>query len=153
MKFIVDEMLGRLAKWLRLLGYDTVYLTPTTDSAIIRQALKEQRIVLTRDRRMVERKHMPRYLLIDSDRYPEQLKQVIQEFVLVPKKDNFFCRCLLCNTLIQTISKAEIFPRVPAYTFKTQAEFFNCPHCNKIYWTGTHIAMIQQKLKEWGILL
>ena len=94
---------------------------------------------------------MPKYLLVDSDKYLEQLKQVLQELKLVPDADRFFSRCLLCSNLIQPIAKKDVALRVPPYTFKTHNDFFTCPHCNKIYWEGTHSGMIHKKLKELGI--
>lgn len=148
MKFIVDEMLGRLTKWLRLLGYDTVYKTPTTDSALVNQAFKEQRILLTRDTHLVERKFIPRYILIKSDYYIEQLRQVIRDLDLKPDEALFFSRCILCNTPIEPISKGPVKTRVPPYVYKTQENFLHCPRCDKIYWRGSHIEMAMKKIKE-----
>lgn len=148
MKFIVDEMLGRLAKWLRMLGYDTVYKTPTSDSILVNQAFREQRIMLTRDTRLVDRKYIPRYILIKSDNYIEQLRQIIKELGLLPAPDLFFSRCILCNTEIESIPKNEVETKVPPYVYKTQEKFLYCPRCNKIYWSGTHIEMARERLRE-----
>lgn len=148
MKFIVDEMLGRLTKWLRMLGYDTVYKTPTSDSLLVNQAFKEQRIILTRDTRLVDRKYIPRYILIKSDDYTEQLRQVIKDLDLVPREDLFFSRCILCNTEIEPISKDKVKTKVPPYIYKTQENFLHCPKCDKIYWSGTHIERARERLRE-----
>lgn len=146
MRFIVDEMLGRLATWLRILGYDTLYISPTTDSNLVNLAFKEQRIVLTRDTKMVERKHMPKYVLIKSDNCDEQLKETIRALKLKPDPDKLFSRCLLCNTEIQPVPKKNIKDKVPEYTYKTHKEFFKCPECNKIYWSGTHVQKVKERL-------
>lgn len=148
MKFIADEMLGRLAKWLRMLGYDTVYKTPTSDSSLVNQAFREQRIILTRDTRLVERKYIPRYILVKSDDYNEQLKQIIKESGLVPDPKLFFSRCLLCNTEIESISKDLVKKKVPPYVYKTEKSFLRCPRCDKAYWAGTHVEMAKKKLKQ-----
>lgn len=147
MEFIADEMLGKLATWLRILGYDTLYPRPTTDSLLVTRALKERRIILTRDTRLIERKHMPRYILIKSDNYNEQLKQVIEELSLKPDQNKWFSRCLLCNTEIQPIPKSDVKTKVPEYTYKTHEEFFLCPDCGRVYWSGTHIQNVEEKLK------
>lgn len=148
MKFIVDEMLGRLAKWLRMIGYDTVYKTPTTDSILVNQAFREQRIIITRDTRLVERKYIPRFIIIKSDKYMEQLKQLVAELGLVPDPNLFFSRCLLCNAEIESISKDIVKPKIPPYVFETQESFLRCPSCNKIYWSGTHVDRAKEKLCE-----
>lgn len=148
MRFIVDEMLGKLAKWLRMLGYDTLYITPTTDSFLVNQAFREQRIIITRDTRLVERKYIPRYILIKSDKYIEQLRQVIRELNLVPDKNLFFSRCLLCNTEIEPIPKGLVRAKVPQYIYETQNNFLCCPKCGRVYWAGTHVENAQNKLQE-----
>lgn len=151
MRFIVDEMLGKLARWLRILGYDTLFLSPTTDSLLVIRALKEQRIILTRDTRLVERKYMPRYVLIKSDDCNEQLKEVIKELGLKPDPNKRFSRCLICNTEIQPISRQEVKTRVPEYTYRTHEEFLWCSCCNRIYWSGTHIQNVEEKIEELGL--
>lgn len=148
MKFIADEMLGRLAKWLRMLGYDTIYKTPTTDSSLVNQAFREQRVMLTRDTRLIERKYIPRYVLIKSDDYNEQLRQIIKDLNLLPEPNLFFSRCLLCNTEIESISKDLAQQKIPPYIYNTQERFLRCPKCDKIYWAGTHVEMAKERLKE-----
>lgn len=148
MKFIADEMLGRLAKWLRMLGYDTIYKTPTSDSSLVNQAFREQRIILTRDTRLIERKYIPRYILIKSDDYNEQLKQIIKDLNLQPNPNLFFSRCILCNTEIESISKDLVQKKVPLYIYETQKSFLHCPKCDKVYWAGTHVEMAKERLKE-----
>lgn len=148
MKFIADEMLGRLSKWMRLLGFDTVYNTPTTDSRLVNQAFREQRIILTRDTGLVERKYIPKYVLVKSDNYIEQLEQIIKELNMKPDQDLFFSRCLLCNTEIESVSKDSVKSKVPRYVYMTQDNFLHCPNCDKIYWSGTHVEKVKERLRE-----
>ncbi len=141
MKFIADAMLGKLAKWLRILGYDTYYRPDIPDEELLQIANSEGRIVLTRDRFLTKRKLCRRYLLISHDHLEDQLRQMIGEFHLVPSP---FTRCLICNVKIRHIEKSSVRDRVPSYTFQTQARFAECPRCGRIYWPGTHV---EQALK------
>lgn len=141
-------MLGRLSKWMRLLGLDTVYNTPTTDSQLVNQAFREQRIILTRDTGLIDRKYIPKHVLIKSDNYIEQLEQVIKELNIIPDPGLFFSRCLLCNTEIESVSKENIKSKVPPYVYITQENFFHCPKCCKIYWSGTHVEKVKERLRE-----
>lgn len=148
--FVVDEMLGKLAKWLRLLGFDTIYIKSVDDSYLVNQAFRAQKILLTRDTKLIERKHIPKYILIRSDDYMEQLKEIIEGNNIRPDPNLFFSRCLLCNTELRVVSKEMVKLRVPDYVYETQAEFFVCPKCDKVYWNGTHIENVKRKLK--GVL-
>jgi uncharacterized protein with PIN domain len=148
MKFVADEMLGKLAKWLRILGYDTLYIKNKDDNYLINSAFKEQRMLLTRDTAMVERKYIPQYILIKSDNYLEQIKQIIGEYKIVPNRDMFFSRCLLCNSEIKPILKDDIKEKVPEYVYDTQDNFLFCRKCGKIYWKGSHIENAMKKIME-----
>jgi len=148
MKFLVDEMLGKLAKWLRMLGYDTVYIKDKKDNYIVNQAFKEQRVLLTRDTGMIQRKYIPRYVLIHSDFYLDQVKQVIKECNISTDPEKFFSRCLLCNSKIISVVKNSVKELVPPYVFKEQKDFFVCKNCNKVYWKGTHIENAKRKIES-----
>lgn len=148
MKFIADEMLGKLAKWMRLLGYDTEYVKLKDDNYLVNKAFQEQRILLTRDTRIIERKFIPRFLLVKSDDFTKQLREVIKNFNLVPAEELFFTRCLICNTNIKPISKDLARDKVPAYVYETQEDFLICTICNRIYWRGTHVEKAKERLKE-----
>lgn len=142
-------MLGKLARWLRLLGYDVVYYPLVRDIELIERALKENRIILTRDTRLIKRKLIKDYLLIRSDRYLEQLTQVIVELKLEVNEGDFFTRCLICNRLIENAEKGEVKDRVPPYVYRTQDSFYHCPDCGRIYWPGTHSVRAREKLKDY----
>lgn len=136
-KFIADEMLGKLAKWLRILGYDTIYYCEKGDNGLVQRALEEDRIILTRDTELSERKLARKCLLIKSENFWEQFQQVIIELNL-DTKSKLFTRCLVCNGELIYIKKESIKDQVPEYTYQTQTIFHKCPICEKIYWAGTH---------------
>ncbi|HHT9108694.1 MAG TPA: Mut7-C RNAse domain-containing protein [Candidatus Wunengus sp. YC63] len=137
LKFIADAMLGRLARWLRILGHDVVYESSISDNDLIARAIHERRIILTMDRKLTERESAKNSLLINSPSYKEQLKQVITHYN-IDYKSGIFTRCLVCNSLLVSIEKEKIKDRVPSYVYSTQDEFDICPQCGRIYWSGTH---------------
>jgi len=137
MKFIADEMLGKLAKWLRIIGYDTIYYTKKGDNGLIQQALIEDRVILTRDIMLAERKLARKCILIKSENFHDQLEQIVKELEL-DTKSKLFTRCLVCNDRLINIEKESIKYQVPEYTYQTQTKFYKCPNCLKIYWAGTH---------------
>ena len=136
-RFLADEMLGKLAKWLRAIGYDTDWYDGGGDSALVQQALLEDRIILTRDTNLVKRKLARKSILIESDQPREQLRQVVEELDL-DLKDRLFTRCLVCNCELVSVRKDNVRAKVPIYTYLTQSNFYECPNCGRIYWPGTH---------------
>src|SRR3982750_3930610 len=116
-KFVADRMLGRLVKWLRVLGYDVVYGQHLTGYGLIRTARQENRIILTRDRRL-KNKQPPDFVLIASDRYLDQLSQVVQTYPVT--KEKLFTRCLECNSVLEPRAKESVKDLVPPYVYSTQ---------------------------------
>jgi len=147
MKFLVDFMLGRLCKWLRLLGYDASYFLSDKKSDLIYQSLKEGRIILTRDQHLSKKKAI-KLIIINSDSFEEQLNQVFSELNIKVDPDNIFTRCLVCNEVLLEIDKERVKDKVPSYVFQTQEEFSYCPTCQKIYWKGTHWDLANQLLEK-----
>lgn len=143
MKFVADAMLGKLAKWLRILGYDTYYRPDIPDEELLQIANAEDRIILTRDRLLTRRKLCRRFLLISHDHLEDQLRQTIGEFSLLQSSP--FTRCVICNVKIQQVEKYSVRDRVPSYTFQTQTRFAQCP---RIYWPGTHVEQALKCLKR-----
>ena len=142
MKFLADTMLGRLAKWLRLSGYDTVYRSDLDDGALAQLARSENRVLLTRDVELTRRRGV-RSVLIESDQTAEQLTQVLRELRL--RTRTAFTRCAECNVRLRKLSRARAKDRVPPYVHRTQTRFRECPRCQRVYWRGTHWArMIAQ---------
>ncbi|RKY59240.1 MAG: hypothetical protein DRP94_04105 [Candidatus Latescibacterota bacterium] len=146
MRFVADDMLGRLAKWLRLLGYDVIYPAPARDAQLLRLAQAEDRVLLTRDRGLAER-CSGRKVLVESGDPWEQLSQVVRELDLDVEK-GFLTRCALCNEPIESLPKEEVRDLVPPYVFGTHERFARCPKCGRVYWEGSHVERMRRKLKE-----
>jgi len=145
-RFIADCMLGKLAKWLRILGYDTRYDPAASDEEIVHTAVDENRIILTRDTRLVERRLASRHLLIESHIPSEQLRQVVRACGIRLDEARILSRCLPCNLEIQAVDRAEVEDLVPPYVFRTQQAFARCPGCGRIYWGATHMQDIRRRL-------
>jgi len=146
-KFIADVMLGRLAKWLRLLGLDTAYDAHSSNVALLRRANAEGRILLTRDRRLLARPSLPPYLYIAADDFRAQLRQVLDSFGIDPWQRRLQ-RCSRCNALLERVDKADIERWVPPYVWSTQALFSRCPVCGRVYWPATHVERIESELRR-----
>ncbi|MGH7831342.1 MAG: Mut7-C RNAse domain-containing protein [Candidatus Binatia bacterium] len=142
MKFVADKMLGRLARWLRIMGQDAAYGPHLSGRGLLRAARREGRVILTRDQ-SIRRMNPPEYLMIESDRFREQLKQVVRQYHLDPL-ENAFTRCVECNTPFELMTKESVREKVPPYVFSTQDRFSFCRKCQRIYWPATH----QQKMLE-----
>jgi uncharacterized protein len=145
LKFAADVMLGRLAKWLRVLGQDVIYGRHLSGAGLIHAARQENRIILTRDRRLHSQPQDS--LFIQSDDFREQLRQVVSTFHLIRGND-LFKRCLICNFSLQPRPKASVRGAVPEYVFSTQEDFFWCADCHRIYWPATHHQKMLQELKN-----
>jgi len=148
-KFAADRMLGRLAKWLRVLGYDVIYGPHLSGHGLIRAARAEDRLILTRDRRL-RQKQPPSFLLIHSDHYREQLRQVIRECGLKPGPDAF-TRCVACNAALLARPKESVENLVPPYVYVTQSQFSWCPRCGRVYWPATHLDKMKAELEQLGL--
>ena len=147
--FFADVMLGKLARWLRILGYDTSYERNITDGAIVDRALKEQRWLLTRDRYLVQRKAIRGpFTLLHSDFVADQFRQLHRELpIRLAIVEGTFCRCVGCNNTLEKISPSQAGPRVPPFVAKHYTHFTGCPTCGQLYWAGTHWGLLQQRLK------
>lgn len=149
MSFIADAMLGRLARWLRLLGYDTYYRKDITDRELIRIARQEQRIILTRDRELLKRLQGCKCIFITSEILKEQLGEVLYLFIEKGSEEpQPFSRCTLCNTPIEPVAKQGLSGLVPDHVYFKYSEFARCPACGRIYWRGSHEKKIKELLRE-----
>lgn len=151
MRFIADAMLGKLAKWLRILGYDTVYYSGGDDEGIVLVAAAEDRLILTRDTRLVKRLARDRHLFIRDNDSMAQLAQVVSELGLDAPGEGFLTRCTVCNGALDSVDKAEVRGLVPEYTFSDANVFLRCPSCGRLYWEGTHKVRILARLDAAGI--
>lgn len=145
MKFLASRELGRLAKWLRILGFDTVYFKDNNKSSLIITALREDRVILTRNKILLKDKAL-KMLFIKSEVLGEQLKQVSKDLNIEFNNREMFTRCILCNKILSQVPKAEVVSNVPKYVYETQEEFSQCPECNRVYWQGTHWGNVQEIL-------
>src|SRR3989338_938657 len=147
MKFILTKELGRLARWVRILGFDSEYFTQDKESTLIIKALQEERIILTRNVRLGRHPGI-RKLHISSNYLSEQLRQALRELQIKPNEALMFTRCIICNEPLANIEKEKVKTQVPEYVFKTQSDFVRCPVCKRIYWQGSHWGKVAKTLEE-----
>ena len=149
---MVDHNVGKLAKWLRMVGYDAKMFTGPDDSDMVDVALAENRIILTRDTQIKKRRVAVngelKVILIKSDQLKEQLKQLIHNLKLSKEDFQPFTICLECNAPLAESSKEEVKDRVPPFVFKTQQHYVECPVCHRVYWKGTHWKAMVKKIEN-----
>jgi uncharacterized protein with PIN domain len=147
MKFAVDKMLGRLAKWLRILGYDTLFDPYVSSATIAEQAVKEHRIFITRDVKLTKHSDPLSFFIAQSENYREQLREVVGYFQL-DTFSHLFTRCTICNKEILPVEKDVVKDRVPEKSALNFEKFYQCPQCKRVYWGGTHTQNTEKRLRE-----
>ena len=152
-RFIVDVNAGKLAKWLRMMGYDTLFFNGTDDGSMVKLALAQGRTVITRDtefmkRRAVSSGHV-KALLVSGDDPAAQMQAAIETLGL-DKDHKPFSRCLECNVELSRRDKNEVTGSVPSRVYCLQEQYMQCPSCRRIYWRGTHWAAMNRKLNEFS---
>lgn len=145
LKLLTDGMLGRLTRWLRALGYDTVYAPDTDDAELLRRARAQDRVLLTADHALAARRGA-RTLLIKAQDLAGQLRQV--RAALGPPPGGEFSRCVACNGELVEADKSTLADVVPPYVLTSHQEFYRCPGCGRIYWPGTHVERMQDMLDD-----
>jgi uncharacterized protein len=142
LRFIVDQNVGKLAKWLRMAGFDACLFAGADDDALITAAEAENRILATRDRRIMKRRMIAggriRAVLIESDRFKDQVRQLVDVLGLDRSRFRPFTLCLECNRPLEERDKEAIKERLPPYVYLTRDRFAECPACGRLYWQGTH---------------
>jgi hypothetical protein len=149
MKLLCDHMLGSLAKWLRIFGFDTLYPDATTDDDLILQlAKREKRLLISRDKELIIRgkKVKLEVLEIQTTDLHDQLARVLTTIPIDAKK--ILTRCTICNTPLISVEKKDIKAHVPPKVFETRDVFWFCPVCIKYYWMGTHYENMIEKINE-----
>jgi|WetSurMetagenome_2_1015567.scaffolds.fasta_scaffold74058_3 uncharacterized protein len=150
-KFIADQNVGKLTKFMRLLGFDTIFFTGETDTQMVHMAMVENRIILTRDTHIPKRRLVTsgkvKVVLIESDNIDDQVLQVVKELDLAALIRSFVL-CLECNSPLLVRTKADITGKVPPYVFQTQEDFMACSQCRRIYWKGTHWQAMINKMEQ-----
>ena len=147
MKFILTKELGRLSKWLRILGFDTVYYNQDNLSSLIIHALRDERMILTRNQRLPQGRGL-KIVLIKNEKIKKQVAEILQTLKIEPEPEMMFSRCTLCNAELVEIAKEEVKDKVPEYVFKAQEDFITCPQCKRVYWQGTHWGNVRKTLEE-----
>lgn len=143
-RFIVDCMLGTLAKRLRSYGFDTLYFQRIEDSELVEIACNDGRIILTRDRRLLKRKKAKQSVLIETDDLEQQVCTVLSELEIDGlRNEGFLSRCLGCNHELEPKIKKDVIGKVPPFVFLTHSRFAYCRTCDKYYWRGTHYQNMQ----------
>jgi len=144
-KFAADVMLGRLAKWLRIAGFDVLYSNRYTDDELIALSGREDRVLLSRDTRLLVRKAVRRFIYLESGRIQDQIRQIFNA-THTTSLPNLLTRCLACNEVLRELPREEARGCVPPFVFETQRNFKRCPRCRKIYWAGTHRQSVMHRL-------
>ena len=143
--FICDTMLGKLARWLRILGYDTLY-TREEDNDILAIARRENRMILTRDRELAERAEHG--FLLRGFSIDEQLMELLETGIITMDESKMLTRCTLCNSTLRRVEKDQVRGNVPEGSFESSERFWYCEHCDKYYWTGKHWSDIKERVER-----
>ncbi len=144
-RFILDVHLGRLAKYLRLCGFDSLFSAFFNDREIIEEAVRESRVILTRDRLLLKNATAATGYLVKSQYHEEQLREVF-EALRLREHVRLFSRCITCNAVLEEVKKEEIADRLLADTKKYFSVFRRCPGCDRIYWEGSHYDNMKKSL-------
>ncbi len=148
-RFLADVMLGKLATWLRILGYDTEYCRTVGCADLLSRAGNEDRQILTRTTRLGRRTGLAsRVCLIRANDPMGQLREVLAHYRLVITPQAHLTRCLLCNRKLVRSAPEVLVARIPEYVRATRQVFLTCPACQKVYWRGTHYQNIQERIKQ-----
>jgi len=149
-KFITDGMLGKLTRWLRILGHDVEYTGSMDDKELIQKAKKEVRILLTRDVELYKQAIVKgaEAFLIENPKQTANLASLAKRFNLRLEVNVKISRCPKCNGTIRTVSKAEVADKIPATTSSNYNEFWQCQRCGQVYWRGAHWNRIEETLDE-----
>jgi uncharacterized protein with PIN domain len=149
-QFVVDAMLGRLARWLRILGFDTWYFREIDDQHLLRLHAETGRVLLTRDTKLVGCRGIGVHVLVKSDRWEDQLREVVKTLSLILYQERLLTRCLLCNRLLNRLSPEEAYGRIPDHVARSTSDFRGCESCGKVFWPGTHRRHITEVVTRLG---
>jgi uncharacterized protein with PIN domain len=149
-RFVVDINVGRLATWLRVMGYDTLFPRAADDNDLVRIALRDGRVLVTRDagfgQRRAVRNGQMRVVRVEADDLQSQLRQLVRDLKL--DLDGGFSRCVRCNEPLNPLDKKDVAGRVPPYVFRNHRKFMECSGCRRLYWRGTHWAKMVAELDQ-----
>jgi len=147
LKFVIDVHLGKLAAYLRMLGFDAQYRNSFQDAELAAISAEQRRVLLTRDRGLLKHSAVSRgYWLRETDSR-RQLAEVVARFDLA-RSIRPFSRCMACNDLLQDVSKEEVLHLLPKRTAESYDRFRQCPQCHRVYWTGSHYRRMEHWIRE-----
>ena len=152
-RFAADGMLQSLGTWLRLMGYDCITGPNQSGRALLEQAITEDRVFLTRNAHLSD--NLPHAMLargqivyVMGERLPEQLREVVAKFSLETERF-VFTRCVTCNEPLRRVERAEAVGHVPNDVGESETEFWQCAHCDKTFWRGSHVRNSAERLRRW----
>ena len=145
-RFAVDRMLGRLARMLRLLGYDTLYANDMTPAQLLGMGQSGGRVILTRGETARRFPHLDKVVSVKSEYPPEQLREVVERLGL-NISSGLWTRCTLCNAPIERVEKARVEALVEPRILRLYEEFYRCTGCGHVYWRGSHVNRIVRNLE------
>ena len=146
-RFIADVMLGRLAKWLRIAGFDVLYSNKFLDDELISLSNRDGRILLSRDTRLLVRKSVKEFIFLESQNIQDQIKQIL-EVTHTAGLPSLLTRCLSCNETLIEAARESVRNCVPTFVYETQLHFKSCPKCRKVFWAGTHRRSVIRTLEK-----
>jgi len=146
MKFVADRTLGKLARKLRILGFDALSWRGGNLDGAMEAARSEGRVLLTRSRKVRGKAEGPSVVVVEANEPKGQLSEVVQKLSLKAEAGKFFRRCLLCNEELQPLDREEAEGRVPDFILLANKVFHACPRCRRVYWPGTHYERMKQEM-------
>jgi len=147
MKFVVDCMLGKLAKWLKILGFDAAYDPAAEDDRLLAEARRENRTLLSRDTDLLARAGTLPKLAVESESWPKQIRQVLDAFDLWNEAAPY-TRCLECNVRLKPLNREAAANLVPPFVLERVREYALCPVCGRVYWPGTHFEAMEEQIAK-----
>ena len=145
-RFLCDRNLGKLVKWLRILGYDTLWDRENANQVFLGKARREGRIALTRKRKF-DAGGSKCLIVVKADRVEEQISEILETLTMKPDPKGRMTLCLRCNAKLEAVTEAEVEGAVPEYVYQNSTCFRKCPICKRIYWSGTHAMNIEEILR------
>ena len=146
MKLLLTRELGRLAKWLRILGVDAEYSRQRNNASLVIQALREERVIVTRNHHLPAARGI-KIVILGQEEIKKQLAEACASLAIAPKIEELFTRCSICNRALENIAKDKVKEKVPEYVFATREKFLACPECGRIYWQGSHWKNVEEALE------
>ena len=147
MRFAADRMLGKLAKWLRILGYDTLYSRTLSNDRFLALA-DEGRILLSRNTRLVGKMAPDGLIFVEANDPKMQLQGLIGFLGLKPDPDKFFSRCTVCNGLLEPVEPEDVVGKVPDHIWTGHNRFSECTTCGRVYWPGSHLTRSRREIRR-----